>query len=99
MKITQIFTIETFILTEYFYEVIALEIDIENEHFKIEYQVSEEADIFSYALYEGIEIISISHKGKEVDLNPSHFAEIEIELYDEIIEQYYQLIAEQNQNK
>jgi len=98
MESTHIFTIETFILTEYFYEVIALEIDIENEPFKIEYQVSEESSIFSHALYEGVEIVSIMHKGKEVDLNPSHFAEIEIELYDEMIEQYYELIAEQNQN-
>jgi hypothetical protein len=38
------------------------------------------------------------HNGKEIDMISSHFAEIEIELYDEMIEQYYQLIAEQNQN-
>ena len=47
---------------------------------------------------EGIEILNIMHNGKEIDMISSHFAEIEIELYDEMIEQYYQLIAEQNQN-
>ena len=93
-----IFTIETLILTEYFYEVMGLEIDIENEKFVIEYSVNENRSMFSEQLYEGIEILNIMHNGKEIDMISSHFAEIEIELYDEMIEQYYQLIAEQNQN-
>jgi len=98
MANTQIFTLKTFILTDYFYETVGLEIDIENEHFLIEYEVTEDQSMFSPSLYEGIEIISISHNGKEIEMISSHFAEIEIKLYDEMIEHSYQLIAEQNQN-
>jgi hypothetical protein len=98
MANTRIFTLKTFILTDYFYETVGLEIDIENEPFLIEYEVTEDQSMFSPSLYEGIEIISISHNGKEIEMISSHFAEVEIKLYDEMIEHSYQLIAEQNQN-
>ena len=85
------YKIDTFILTDYFYEIIANRygIDIENEKFTIEYEVTEEEDIYSFQYYDNIEILNITYNGQVIDLPNGEVAKIEQDLYDEMYENYY----------
>ena len=91
-KANKIHSIEAFILTDYFYEIVAKNygIDIENQQFTIEYQVTEEEDIYAYQYYDNIEILNISFNGQVIDLPHSELAKVERDLYDEMYENYYE---------
>ena len=82
-----------FILTPYFYDVISTmhDIDIENETFEVEYEVTldDDEDIFSNMLYEAIQVNGVSYKGKDIDLPIHELSRIELEYYDELLEHYY----------
>ena len=87
------FEASIYILTEYFYDVVheTLGIDIENEMFTVEYEVALDDDdnIFSNMLYETISINGVSYKGKDLDIPAHQLAVIELEYYDELLEDYY----------
>ena len=85
------YKIDAFILTDYFYEIIASRygIDIENEKFTIEYEVTEEEDIYSFQYYDNIEILNIAYSGQAIDLPGGEVAKIEQDLYDEMYENYH----------
>lgn len=82
-----------FILTPYFYDVISRvhDIDIENQTFQIEYEVTmdDDDDIFSNMLYEAIAVNGISYKGRDLEVPVHELARIELEYYDELLEHYY----------
>ena len=82
-----------FILTPYFYDVISRvhDIDIENQTFQIEYEVTmdDDDDIFSNMLYEAIAVNGISYKGRDLEVPAHELARIELENYDELLEHYY----------
>ena len=82
---------DAFILTDYFYEIIASRygIDIENEKFTVEYEVTEEVDIYAFQHYENIEILNITYNGEIIDLPIIEVAKIEHYLYDEMYDDYY----------
>ena len=85
------YKIDAFILTDYFYEIIASRygIDIENEKFTIEYEVTEEEDIYSFQYYDNIEILNVMYNSQAIDLPGGEVAKIEQDLYDEMYENYY----------
>ena len=85
------YKIDAFILTNYFYEIIASRygIDIENEMFTIEYEVTEEEDIYSFQYYDNIEILNIAYNDQAIDLPFIEVVKIEQDLYDEMYENYY----------
>lgn len=85
------YKIDAFILTDYFYEIIASRygIDIENEKFTIEYEVTEEEDIYSFQYYDNIEILNITYNSQAIDLPNGEVSKIEQDLYDEMYENYY----------
>ena len=85
------YKIDAFILTDYFYEIIANKhsIDIENEKFTIEYEVTEEEDIYAFQYYDNIEILSVTYNSEVIDLPSSEVVKIEKDLYDEMYENYY----------
>jgi len=85
------YKIDAFILTDYFYEIIASRygIDIENEKFTVEYEVTEEVDIYAFQHYENIEILNITYNGEIIDLPFIEVVKIEQDLYDEMYENYY----------
>ena len=91
-KANKAYSIEAFILTDYFYEVIAgrYGIDIENQQFTIEYQVTEEENIYAYQYYDNIEILNILFNSQVIDLPHSELAKVERDLYDEMYDNYYE---------
>ena len=90
-KANKVHSIEAFILTDYFYEIVAKNygIDIENQQFTIEYQVTEEENIYAYQHYDNIEILNVMYNSQAIDLPGGEVAKIEQDLYDEMYENYY----------
>ena len=86
-------TANLFVLTPYFYDVISTvhDIDIENETFEVEYEVTldDDEDIFSNMLYEAIQVNGVSYKGRDLDVPAHELSRIELEYYDELLEHYY----------
>lgn len=89
----QTFKADIYILTEYFYDVISTNhgIDIENETFTVEYEVALDDDdnIFSNMLYETISVNGVSYKSKDLEIPAHQLAIIELDYYDELLEDYY----------
>ena len=83
------YKIEAFILTDYFYDFIAEQIDIENEKFTIEFDVNIDDCIFSAQRYEEVEVLNIIYKRNVLDIPEIQKEKIKRDCYDDMINEYF----------
>lgn len=85
----------TFILTDYFYEVVAeqLNINVENEEFTIIATIQEDEDSRGN-LYDAVEIEAIYFNGNELNIPQNEIENVLQERENDILDSYYEDLAE-----
>lgn len=93
-------TLSTLITTEYFYDIIADEynIDIENELFVIEYEVNSiernrfnsYGEVISFHDFYEVNVIGVAYEDNDLDLSEQELENVGYELLDELLNNFYE---------